>query len=201
MSRVSAGRTAGIAATMVAGFAGTAPDLLKLGGAGPAVTVVAGAVVVYLIYLEVRNYPEARGRVFKMEQDTYPYMCKVIQQESPAIYSVAMSYANRSDVRDVLRKRAGDRSLTLLLPRMIPFAEELQKLGARVHVYDPAGSWEPQSRFTIVRHSRSDAEMYYGHARGDRFVIERFRAEDGEPAYWLARDLIDYVRRTAPANP
>lgn len=191
-------KTAGIVAGLGLGYVGSAPDLFRVGAIGPALALLAALIVLYLIYIEIEAYRAAEGNVFGDQKDTYPFMCKVVQQESPAIFGVGMSYGQRDDVREVLRKQARGGNLTLMLPRMIPLAKELHALGATVHVFDEGGSWDPESRFTFVRHNRGDAKLYYGHDRGDKFVIEEFHA--GEPAYCLARDLLKYIRLTTSAH-
>jgi hypothetical protein len=195
MERSGLAKSVAIIAGIVLGYTGSFSDLWKVSRVGPSLAVVGGIFVIILIFLEVSEYLDGSRTSFKEERETWPYMCNVVSQSSPAIFSVRMSYTEREDVREVLRRRAEAGDLTIYLPRMIPFAEELRRLGATVKIYAENLDWIPQSRFTFVRHTRHDAELYFGHSKGDRFIIERFKASDDDPAYWLARDLIELINK------
>jgi hypothetical protein len=189
-------KTLTLIATIILGWFGSLPTILALpvSKAAAHLLVFLSAILVgVLVVVEFYNYWKSKPHSFKRERDTYPFMCNVVSNTSPVIFSVRMSYTTREDVRDVLRQRAREGDLTICLPRMVDFAQELQKLGAAIYIYADE-DFTPQSRFTIVRHDRGDAEMFYGHEVDGKFVIQRFKAADQEPAYFLALDLINMVK-------
>lgn len=196
-------RTLTIIATIIVGWAGSVPTMFALPisqGWASFLVILSGVFVAFLVIAELRDYQQSRPATFRHERDTYPYMCEVVSNPSPVIFSVQMSYTAREDVREVLRQRAREGDLTVCLPRMVGFAKELQDLGATIHTYADE-DFTPQSRFTIVRHNRGDAEMFYGHDIDGQFVIHRFNAADQEPAYFLARDLVNLIKHYSRSAP
>jgi hypothetical protein len=192
-------KTLTVIATIILGWFGSVPTILTLPVSKEAahlLVFLSGVFVVILVFAEFHDYWKNKPHSFKHERDTYPFMCNVVSNASPIIFSVRMSYAVREDVREVLRQRASEGDLTICLPRMVPFAQELKNLGATIYIYADE-DFTPQSRFTIVRHDRGDAQMFYGHEVNGKFIIQHFRAADQEPAYFLARDLINIVKHQA----
>ncbi|TCZ56754.1 hypothetical protein [Roseicella aquatilis] len=182
-------------ATMIITWLLSIPQQIELApeGFGVLAVLVTGSVVLvqcaHEIWVWLKNLPET----FNQPSEIYAYMCKIIEKKNPAIFSVDMSYSKDPNSLKALKMRANDGDLTLFLPRPLPLSEELKKLGATVYIYG-TDTLTPKSRFTIVRHKDNSAELYYGHEKDERFVIERFTMSDRSPAFFLASDLLEIIK-------
>ena len=117
-----------------------------------------------------------------------------------SIFSNDLSWVQRRrENREILETKAKRRELTLFLPSRNDLANELELLGAELHVYDGL-DFIPRSRFTIINDNRIGAEVAIGSAGTQgRWVIEQFRRGD-DSAFDLANDLLEVLRRVAPSQ-
>ena len=159
------------------------------------VALLAAAVVVNGV-LEIRAARKrggARIGSWRREQRVANYMRKMIASAgTSAIFSRDLSWATGATL-GVLRSKAESHSLTLVLPQEIPISKELASLGATVHYY-PKLANPLRSRFTIVDEGKSGYAVAVGRRVGGKHVIE-FITEEAHPAYDLAHDLFDIVRK------
>jgi hypothetical protein len=112
------------------------------------------------------------------------------------VFTRDMSWANETNVRNVLFEKADRHELTICIEHMIPLAQELQERGANIIAY---GELEvvPRSRYTIIDFERDSARVAVGGAVGKAHVIQKFRS--GEHPYFavaedLAKILVAYNR-------
>lgn len=95
-------------------------------------------------------------------------------------------------IRELLDKKAQENNLILCLPDKSSLSNDLEKLGAHVYTFNSLGV-VPESRFTIIRYGRFDAEVAIGHRFQGRHRIETFQ-RGLHPAQAMADDLVDFVK-------
>lgn len=110
-----------------------------------------------------------------------------------AIFSRDLTWANHSDVKDLLFEKAHRGELTLVLPRDIPLAAELELAGAAVFTY-PKLNYELRSRFTLVQLGTTAPRVAVGRPVGDRVLVEEFN-ERSHPVVTLAEDLHQVLKQ------
>jgi hypothetical protein len=156
--------------------------------------VFAFAALLFLIFFEIRDYRNKRTLSFDPEDPRIAeFMGDWVRKGGRVVIATRdMSWA-RDDLREQLFSKATTGALSLVLPKEIPLAQELKRAGADVYTY-PDLDCELQSRFTIVNYKSQGAEVAIGRRYRGKHQIEQF--SDGDhPAFGLAEDLIDVIRR------
>lgn len=110
-----------------------------------------------------------------------------------AIFSRDLSWVQDEEMRELLRRKAKRNELCVCLPNEIPLVRELATEGAEVHTY-PELEYVPESRFTIINHGRSDAQVAVGGTFKERHVIREFSVGE-HPFFSVANDLVEVVAR------
>jgi hypothetical protein len=149
------------------------------------------AVILLDIVSEWRNRPKS---FVPNDPKIKEYMFNWLQSGGrAAIFSRDISWANDNSIKSLLTRKAKNHELVLCLPKMTILAEELENLGAEVHVY-PSLQYEPQSRFTIINKGRGDARVAVGTIIGRKHVIREFQAGH-DPFFSVANDLLEVICR------
>lgn len=154
---------------------------------GTALLVLAAAV------LQITDYRRTRLRTFRDVSAIREFMFDWINSEGKIlIFSNDMSWvAPEKRIKALLLSKARASELTLCLPRTIPLSEELRNAGAQVRHYSEL-NYVPQSRFTVIRYGRQDAEVAIGRSIKGVHTIEVF-SPGTHPAFAMAEDLINIV--------
>ena len=108
-----------------------------------------------------------------------------------AIWTRDMSWAEDSEMNELLRLKAQSRELIICLPNETETTEKLRKYGAEVVAY---GAWDsPITSFTITNYSRAGSRVAIGRRKGNLHIIQEFSAEQ-HSAFDMASDLVRLVR-------
>jgi hypothetical protein len=178
-------------ASLVSIFLPLQPDVWT--GWRPAIGVLSLMLLVAVVGLQLAEH---RSRSMYPKEDAagiQAYMQRWISKSGRiAIWSRDLTWANVSEVRELLLEKARNHELTLCVPRGTALTTELTEAGADVYVYG-VGDYVPASRFTIADFERHGARVAVGRAEGDLHVIEEFDAST-HPAFYLAQDLVNLVR-------
>jgi hypothetical protein len=148
----------------------------------------------FFIASEVRRH---RGRYVYARSDSEgirKYLHNWIEHGGRvAIWTRDMSWAQNRETHDLLIRKAKDSELILCLPKLSELARELKEAGAEVCAYGAERLESPESRFTITNFGIGGSRVAVGRPEQGIHVIDEFSA-DGQPAFHLAKDLIDLVR-------
>ncbi len=126
---------------------------------------------------------------FRRQADIDAYMYEWISSGGRVvIFTRDMTWAGGAAISQLLRNKAARGELTIVLPEVIPLAEDLASAGATIVAYDKL-KFVPESRFTIINYDRMDARLAVGRRIKDRHVIEEFAAGE-HPVFAIAKDLI-----------
>ncbi len=145
--------------------------------------------------MDILSYYKSKPRSYRNNQKINDYMHQWISQEGRVtIFTRDMSWGGDARILRLLRTKASDGDLSVCLPRRIPLTEELEQHGAKIYTYEGL-RYEPESRFTIVRKGRMDAQVAIGRRRdGGPHIIEEFSAGH-DPVFHLANDLAEIIER------
>jgi len=110
------------------------------------------------------------------------------------IHTRDMSWASSEQrIVDLLRTKARNDELTICLRQRTTVTSALESLGATIVTYDKLG-FVPQSRFTVVRAGREDAEVAIGRSIKGVHTIATY--SNGEHSVFaLAQDLINVATK------
>ncbi|WP_328617191.1 hypothetical protein OHS18_13175 [Amycolatopsis sp. NBC_00355] len=145
--------------------------------------------------LDMREFFTKRHLVIATNVGIKQYMYNWIERgATAAIFSRNLGWAEEdARVAELLRLRARSHSLTVVLPRETPLSRELARLGAEVFYY-PDINYTIRTRFTIIDADRSDTRVAIGRFVDDDLVVDEYDS-GSDPAFHLARDLFELVRR------
>lgn len=154
-------------------------------------------VLMGLIGLEIRAYLQRRKERLVFPSSSDPriagFLGEWVRKGDRVLISTRdMSWAT-GDLRDLLFDKAGKGDLSLVLPKRIPLATDLEQKGADVYEFSELDC-ELRSRFTIVNFGRTGAEVAVSRRYDGQHIIEQF-AEGRDVAFGLAMDLIDVIMR------
>ena len=149
--------------------------------------------LIYFLSLEYREYKRTKSFDKNDKASINTYMHDWIYRgDSVAIFSRDMTWAHDPKIKDLLTLKAKKDELSLFLPKLIPLAEDLKGVGAKVFTYTELGM-DPASRFTIVNYGKGDAQVAIGRSVNDKHVIEEFSA-DSHPVFHVALDLVNVLK-------
>jgi hypothetical protein len=111
-----------------------------------------------------------------------------------AIFSRDLSWVD-PEMKSVLIGKAAANNLVLAVPSPIALSEELSRHGADVILY-PELDYTIKSRFTIIHLDKADTAVAIGYRLSTgKHRIDRFTATGNDPAFYLALDVMDFLRR------
>jgi hypothetical protein len=115
-----------------------------------------------------------------------------------AVFSHDLSWVVDDEMRAMLRRKAEGGELALVMPTATIESDALRASGAELLNYSEFG-YTIKSRFTIVNLDRADARVAIGHrVSNTRHDIQEFSA-GVDPAYYLALDMVELIRRMRPS--
>jgi len=157
------------------------------------IIIIAIGVAIYSIFL---SYYELKANAYHSASAINEYMYNWLAYNNRAIiFSRDMSWANNDErIVDVLKKKAEDSELTLILAERTPLVTELEKRGAHFIGYDFL-EYTPRTRFTVVNYGSMDEKVAIG--KEDEHGVHRineYKSSDGI-AYFLVKDLISLLTR------
>ncbi|MDP3025733.1 MAG: hypothetical protein Q8O10_09395 [candidate division Zixibacteria bacterium] len=148
------------------------------------------ALLVLAIILVIVDYYRKKPKSLSKDSQIRDYMFKWISHSGRvAIFSHDMSWVCDDEMRELLSSKAGKDELYLFLPQQIALIDQLP--GAHVYIY-PELEYVPESRFTIIRKGRMDAQVAVGRKIGSKHVIEEFSAGQ-HPVFSIANDLTEIL--------
>ena len=135
------------------------------------------------------DYLRGRSTRLKSERSIRDYMFRWISTAGKVeIFSRDLSWVDDDEMEALLQRKAARSELTLVIPAAIPLSAELLAAGATVLTY-PDLNYAMQSRFTVINSGRTDTAVAIGRTQNGVHLVEEFRAESGDPAFYLAQDL------------
>lgn len=157
------------------------------------IIIIAIGVAVYSIIL---SYCELKANAYHSTHAINEYMYNWLADNNRAIiFSRDMSWANDDKrIVDILKKKAEDSELTLILAERTPLVSELEKRGAQYIGYEFL-DYTPRTRFTVVNYGSMDEKVAIG--KEDEYGVHRineYKSSDGI-AYFLVKDLISLLIR------
>lgn len=166
-------------------------------------SLIAVALLAFVVNLSVdwSAYRAATAKRFRASREIRDYMRALLDRGGrSAIFSRDLTWADHSDVKDVLLEKARRGELTIVLPRVVPVATELASAGAALFTY-PALDYELRSRFTLVQLGTAAPSVAVGRPQGEHVYVEEFN-ERTHPVVTLAEDLHQVLKRiSTPVRP
>ncbi|WP_204910264.1 hypothetical protein [Microlunatus spumicola] len=133
-------------------------------------------------------YKAESAKIYQSGREIRDYMTSLLERGGRcAIFSRDLTWADHSDVRDLLNRKARRGELTLVLPKPTPLATELAAQGASLFTY-PDLNCELRSRFTLVQLGTAAPSVAVGRPQGETVLVEEFD-ERTHPVVTLAEDL------------
>lgn len=133
------------------------------------------------------------------EQNINSYMCKWLTSGGrAAIFSRDLTWGNSPQTADTLKDKAKKQELVICVAAMNPFLEELQSLGADVHVR-PHG-FTPSVSFTIINFDKTTARVAIATQHSKSHVITEYDFRDHQPILSVATDLIKFGQLSSDAK-
>lgn len=157
-----------------------------------------GIIILLIISLiaVIHNYFQNKPKVFSSERSVKEYLHKWIQNGGrTVIFTRDMSWVDDSEIKSMLKRKAEEDELIILMPNKLEKAEEFEVVGAKVIEY-PDLKFTPRARFTITNFGRTDAKIAVGKriSSGDKFkhLIEEYD-QGSHPYFQLADDLVQMI--------
>jgi hypothetical protein len=145
------------------------------------------------IFVDIAHHRETTPKTLRGPRRVRDYMYNWINQGGlTAIFSRDMTWVTDDEMRELLKRKARNGDLILVLPLPIQLSEDLRKEGAEV-IHYPALDYTIKSRFTIINLDSADMRVAVGRRQGKQNVVEEF--DPGHPAFFMAQDLIELLRR------
>ena len=164
--------------------------------------IVSGIVIVLMIWAiiaVVKSETPTRTYSANDESGIRNYLFRWIKNGGRvAIWTRNMSWAEDSEMNQLLLSKAQAKELIICLPNDITKSDYLKLNGAEVVAYD---TWDaPAVSFTIINYNRAGSRVAVGRASGNKHIIQEF-SEGEHPAYYMAYDLVRMVRERHNADP
>lgn len=144
-------------------------------------------------------YRASKARRYRAGREIRDYMRDLLERGGrSAIFSRDLTWAEHSDVKDLLMQKAKRDELTLMLPREVPVARELARAGAQLFTY-PGLDYELRSRFTLIQLGTTGPCVAVGRPQGQEVFVEEFN-ERSHPVVTLAEDLHQVLKQISSAT-
>lgn len=150
--------------------------------------------ILIAIFSIIRTFREVKANAYYTTTDINQYMYYWLKNNNRAIiFSRDMSWANEDQkIIHILKKKAADGELTLILGRRTSLVSNLEQRGAKFIEYSFL-DYIPQTRFTFVNYGSMDEKVAIGKKdENDVHRIVEYKPSDA-PTYYLARDLISIL--------
>lgn len=177
-----------------------APQPVELKGWPLLLIILAAALAVTSIWLEIRAEAKAhKHRKSYQKTDSAgikSYMRRWIANSGrAAIWTRDLSWADDMETINLLKTKASGGNLIVCMPKMNAIAQELSDAGADLRIYGTQGFDSPASRFTIAYSGNGGSQVAIGKADGGVHVIEEI--DSGDPALHMATDLVALAKLLA----
>ncbi len=144
-------------------------------------------------------YKAASAKRYRSGREIRDYMRALLERGGrSAIFSRDLTWADHTDVKDLLMEKARREELTLVLPKAVPLAEDLASAGAALFTY-PGLNYELRSRFTLVQLGTSAPSVAVGKPQGQHVLVEEFN-ERSHPVVTLAEDLHQVLKQISTSG-
>jgi len=143
------------------------------------------------IYITISDYYRKKPSLFKSPEAVKNYMYKLIENSGrTAIFSRSLSWVD-DKTKTMLINKAKKDQLIICIPKKIATADELEKNGAHIIIYDQFKHL-PESRFTISNFGRADAKVAVGEILSTTDYQHRIQEykNGNHPYFHIADDLI-----------
>lgn len=160
------------------------------------IVIICIALLIISIIVTIVNYITNKPKVFKSERSVKEYLHKWIQNGGrTVIFTRDMSWVDDSEIKSMLKRKAEDGELVILMPKKLEKVEEFEVVGAKIIEY-PDLKFTPRARFTITNFGRTDAKIAVGKrmSSGTKFkhLIEEYD-QGSHPYFQLADDLVQMI--------
>lgn len=155
----------------------------------------------FTLAFEIIDHRKRTPKAMASDKDIRNYMFTWIGDGGRvAILSRRLGWVDDDEMRAMLLKKAERGELTLVIPKPVSLSSELGEAGAEIIYYGESG-YTIRSRFTIIHRERTDTAVAIGRKGKDgKHLVREFKTSDEEPAFWLAEDLIEILRRFNPSK-
>ena len=126
------------------------------------------------------------------------YMVRLISSEGRCVLSSNDLSWVKDDALEALLKKAGQKSLKLLMPVPTDLSGRLVEAGAEALYYGENGL-KLKSRFTIVNHDRHDTWVAVGMGTREAHIIREIQSND-DPTFHMATDLVRLAERSSVSS-
>ena len=148
---------------------------------------------VLTVVLEIQDYLKSRPKRYSTEKKVRDHMYRLIKDGgNVSVFTRDLSWVNDDQMIDMLKEKARQDSLTVVLPKPISISDELKIAGATVINY--GSQYTIKSRFTICNMDRIDSTVSIGRQIRGKHVIDKYEDKDGHLAFSLAQDLAGVLR-------
>lgn len=150
------------------------------------------------VTFELHDYYRLKPRVMRTDKKIRKYMYRWIDGGGRvAVFSRSLGWVESEAMLEMLTAKAAARDLTLVMPTQAGRSADLATAGAKVIYYGDDG-YAIRSRFTIINRGRTDTAVAIGRTDNKgKHIVTEYKAVDGDPAFWLAEDLIELLLRQA----
>ena len=174
---------------------------LLLGGLGILSTQNSLMKLIFIILIIVgfkviERYLSYDKNAYPTKEEINDFMHNWLESNGKSVvFTRDMSWANDdAQVKDVLKTKARNKELTLVLSSQNQTSKELEKLGATVIEYGHL-DYTPATRFTIVDYQTMNSKVAIG--QKDEQEIHRINkySKNDAPIFYLATDLINLISK------
>ena len=162
------------------------------------IVIICIVLLIISVIATVINYIYNKPKVFKSERSVKEYLHKWIQNGGrTVIFTRDMSWVDDSEIKSMLKRKAEDGELMILMPKKIDKVEEFASVGAKIVEY-PDLQFTPRARFTITNFGRADAKIAVGKriSSGNKFKHQIEEYDNGShPYFQLADDLVHMIMK------
>lgn len=190
----------GSQASLVALVLAFAPQPITLEGYTAWLVLIATALAVASVVLEVRSELAGHKHIKTYRSNDSVaikgYMRHWIKTSGrAAIWTRDLSWVDDDETKSVLEAKAKTGNLTICMPKMNDIGQYLQKAGAEVCIYGAEGFESPESRFTISYVGNGGTQVAIGRTDAGNHVINEINSN--HPAMYMAKDLVALAKLLA----
>lgn len=175
--------------------------LVGLYNTGPSIlfnifSVIVFFIIIYIIIFKIIYISKSlKDNTYPTKEKINSFMSSWLDEHGTSvIFSRDMSWAKDEEINLVLKKKAVNNELTVVLAAHNDISRELKELGATIIEYGYL-DFVPETRFTIVDYGASYSKVAIGE-KDDMEIhrINKYKKADA-PVYYLASDLIRLIEK------
>ena len=157
------------------------------------IIIIIGLIIVGFKVIE--RYLSYDKNAYPTKEEINDFMHNWLESNGKSVvFTRDMSWGNDGKVNDVLKTKARNKELTLVLSSQNQTSKELEKLGATVIEYGHL-DYTPAIIFTIVDYQTMNSKVAIG--QKDEQEIHRINkySKNDAPIFYLATDLINLISK------